>query len=889
MREDETLPDDRMGAGRAAQPPSSTEQIGPYRLLQKLGEGGMGEVWLAQQSGAVRRQVALKIIKRGMDSKQVVARFEAERQALAVMDHPCVAKVFDAGTTPRGRPFFVMEYVQGIPITDYSDRDRLSTRDRLELFVDVCEGIQHAHQKAIIHRDIKPSNILVATRDDAREPKIIDFGIAKATSQRLTERTIYTQIGVLLGTPAYMSPEQAEMTPELIDTRTDVYSLGVVLYELLVGALPFDPTNLKRPTFDELRRAIREDDPSRPSVRVNTLGETLGEATRARQTDPRGLRRQLSGDLDWITMKALEKDRARRYATASGLAMDIRRYLNDEAVLARPPSATYKLRKFVRRNRVAVSAGAVVAAALLAGLVLAVAGLAQAQRERDRAIAAERAATDESEKAHAINEFLSNMLKSVNPLTAVGKDVTVREVLDRGAEDIGDSLDEHPGVRAAVLDAIGTSYYGLGLYKDAEPLLTQALEIREGMLGEVHEETRASINSLAKLYFQTGDYGEAERLWLRQRGIEEVLLGDDDEGRYRTLQNLGATYMKQERYTEAEPLVRQALEGRRRILGDRHRSTLASLNNLTQLYNRQGREIEATVLARQLVEGRKATAGPQHPRTLTAMINLANLLSETGRITEAVAVAEEALAGLRDVYDDRHQHTLKCMSRLAYFYTETGRLDDAESLLVEALKVQAEVLTERHQDTVISQITLGLLYRAQGRYDRAEAQWKQTLEATLQRHGAHNRQTLNIMGNLADLYHTRGRDDEARRMMVDVLAERRRLAELAASGAAAADLPAGRPPRAGRSAVVRAAGERAHRLPYPGIPGYAGAGLPRDRGHDPRDRDRKQGHRPPADRGHDQPRPVRRAPRRLPVKRKGRAQKRAPLARRPFIVAVNDA
>jgi WD40 repeat protein len=358
--------------------------IGPYRLLEKVGEGGMGEVWAAEQREPVRRRVALKIIKRGMDTKQVMARFEAERQALAMMNHPTVAKIFDAGETPRGRPYFVMEYVEGVPITEHCDRQRLTLKERLELFVQVCAGVQHAHQKAIIHRDLKPSNVLVTIQDGKPIPKIIDFGVAKATAQPLTERTIYTQLGVLIGTPEYMSPEQAEMTGQSVDTRTDVYSLGVIIYELLVGTLPFDPRELRLAGFDEIRRKIREEDPSRPSTKVTTLGDGLSASARNRRIEPGTLTRLLRGDLDWITMKALEKDRSRRYGSPSDLAGDIERYLNSQPVVARPPSAWYRARKFVSRHVVGVGLGTLLIALLLVGITAtALFGMREARMRRE--------------------------------------------------------------------------------------------------------------------------------------------------------------------------------------------------------------------------------------------------------------------------------------------------------------------------------------------------------------------------------------------------------------------------------------------------------------------------------------------------------------------------
>src|SRR5512137_388222 len=365
---DKTEPYDKTITAASA---GRTEQtIGPYHLLQKIGEGGMGEVWVAEQHKPIHRRVALKLIKAGMDTRQVIARFESERQALALMDHPAIAKVFDAGETAEGRPYFVMEYVQGIPITAYCDQNRLTTQERLDLFRRVCEGVQHAHQKAIIHRDLKPSNILVAIQDGIAVPKIIDFGVAKAVAQSLTERTMYTELGVLIGTPEYMSPEQAEMTGQNIDTRTDVYSLGAILYELLVGALPFDPKELRRAGFDEIRRKIREVDPPKPSTKLSTMGEASTTQAQNRRTEGPALIRQLRGDLDWITMKALEKDRTRRYGSPSDLEADIDRYLHNQPIVARPPSTVYKAGKFVRRHRFGVGVASAVAMLLIAFSVL---------------------------------------------------------------------------------------------------------------------------------------------------------------------------------------------------------------------------------------------------------------------------------------------------------------------------------------------------------------------------------------------------------------------------------------------------------------------------------------------------------------------------------------
>jgi eukaryotic-like serine/threonine-protein kinase len=378
-------------------------EIGRYKLLQKIGEGGCGIVYMAEQEEPVRRRVALKIIKLGMDTKSVVARFEAERQALALMNHPNIAKVFDAGATEAGRPYFVMELVRGVKITEYCDEARLGTRERLDLFIQVCQAVQHAHQKGIIHRDLKPSNVLVTINDGAAVPKVIDFGIAKAVEGRLTDKTLFTQFEALLGTPAYMSPEQAVMTSLDIDTRSDIYSLGVLLYEMLTGKTPFDGQELMAQGLDALRQTIREREPARPSTRLATLpSEEQTTTAKRRSVDTAKLLHQLKGDLDWIVMKCLEKDRGRRYATANGLAADLNRHLSNEPVTARPPSTVYRLQKAWRRNRLVFTASAAVVLALAIGLTMAGIGWKQARTQRDEAIFA--TADAEAQRKQAVEE-----------------------------------------------------------------------------------------------------------------------------------------------------------------------------------------------------------------------------------------------------------------------------------------------------------------------------------------------------------------------------------------------------------------------------------------------------------------------------------------------------
>jgi non-specific serine/threonine protein kinase/serine/threonine-protein kinase len=418
--------------------------FGNYRLLEQIGEGGMGEVWLAEQLQPVRRKLAIKLIKAGMDTRQVVERFEAERQALAVMDHPGIAKVFDAGSTPEGRPYFAMEYVRGEPITAYCDRHTLSLGDRLELFLQICDGVQHAHQKGIIHRDLKPSNVLVEVVDGKACPKIIDFGIAKATAQPLTDRTLYTEVGSVMGTPEYMSPEQAALSGQDVDTRTDVYALGVILYELLTGALPLDTKTARASGLDEVRRTIREVQPARPSARGGTAAH------------------QLRGDLDWITMRALEKERMRRYGSVSDFSADIRRHLRHEPVVAGPPRVSYRASKFLRRHRLGAS---IAAAGVMLLVMFAVTMAVQARRiaqERDRA-------NLEAQAAKQTSDFLTGLFTVSDPSEARGNTLTATQILDGGAADLGRMLKDQPEIRARLQTTIGTVYINLGRYSAAEP------------------------------------------------------------------------------------------------------------------------------------------------------------------------------------------------------------------------------------------------------------------------------------------------------------------------------------------------------------------------------------------------------------------------------------
>jgi len=750
------------------------DRIGPYRLLEKIGEGGMGEVWAAEQEEPVRRRVAVKIIKRGMDTRKVVARFEAERQALALMEHPAIARVFDAGETPRGRPYFVMEHIRGVPINEHCDRQRLTTRERLELFIEVCEGVVHAHQKAIIHRDLKPSNVLVTMQDGKAVPKIIDFGVAKATAQRLTERTVYTEHGVLIGTPAYMSPEQAEMTGQGVDTRTDVYSLGVMLYELLVGALPFDPRDLRAAGYDEIRRRIREEEPSKPSTRLATLpGERTTDSASRRRVDLPTLRRQLSGDLDWITMRALEKDRSRRYGSPTELAADIRRHLSDEPVEAGPPSRVYRAKKFVRRHRVGVAVAGGVGVLLLAVAATMTVQAGRIAAERDRANAEAARANQEAEAKGQVSEFLKDLFTVSDPGEARGNSITARELLDRGAEKIEGMLTEQPETRAELMATMGFVYHSLGLYAQAEPLLEQALAERKRVLGDDHLDTLASINGLAILYKSQGRHAEAEPLYLSTLETRKRVLGDDHPHTLASMNNLAILYKRQGRYAEAEPLYLETLAIRKRVLGDDHLDTLSSTNNLANLYRHQGRYAEAEPLYLETLEATKRVLGDDHLSTLGFMNNLANLYRNQGRYAEAETLYLETLATRKRVLGDDHPGTLASMGNLAILYWSQGRYAEAEPLYLETLETRKRVLGDDHLSTLRSMNNLASMYKSQGRYAEAEPLYLKTLEISQRVLGDDHPDTLGSMNNLAMLYLGQGRYAEAETLYLETFATRK--------------------------------------------------------------------------------------------------------------------
>ncbi len=714
---EEPIADDLTRTALAASRPSLA--FGPYRLQQRLGQGGMGDVWLAEQVSPIHRQVAIKVIKAGMDTAQVVARFQAERQALALMDHPAIARVFDAGSTPEGRPYFAMEYVRGEPITAYCDRHRLTTHERLELFIQVCDGVQHAHQKAIIHRDLKPSNVLVTLQDDRPVPKIIDFGVAKATTQSLTEQTLFTELGALIGTPEYMSPEQAEMGGLDIDTRTDVYALGVILYELLTGTLPFDGRKLREKGLDEIRRTIREVEPPRPSTRITQDGPKSGDAAQNRRTEPARLANLLRGDLDWITMRALEKDRTRRYATANALALDIRRSLNDEPVTAGPPSATYRVGKFVRRHRAGVAAAVTLVVVLL---TFAVVMTVQAQRiahERDRA-------NREASASKQVSDFLVGLFRMSDPSEARGNSITAREILDKGAREIDQILDDQPEVQARLQATIGAVYTSLGVYGSALPLLEQALATRRRVLGEDNTETLVAGNDLANAYWYLGKFDQAEPLYVDVVARRTRVLGEEHPDTLRANFDLASLFLGRRRWDIAEPLIRSTLEAQARVLGDDHGDTISSLNNLQGLLFRLGRFAEAAPLAVKVLSARRRLLGNDHPRTAVAMHNLASNYYRLGEYAKAESLFLEAVQTRRRVLGETHQLTASSRSSLSEMFVDLRRYDDAEPLALEAFQGFLGSLGAEHERTQGTVRVLAQLYDSWGQPAQA-AEWRAKL------------------------------------------------------------------------------------------------------------------------------------------------------------------
>ncbi len=712
--------------------------IGPYKLIEQIGEGGMGSVWMAQQTEPVKRLVAVKLIKAGMDSRQVIARFEAERQALALMDHPNIARVLDGGTTSGGRPYFVMDLVKGVPITRYCDEHHLTPRQRLELFIPVCLAVQHAHQKGIIHRDLKPTNVLVALYDDRPVPKVIDFGVAKAAGQQLTDKTLVTGFGAIVGTLEYMSPEQAEINQLDIDTRSDIYSLGVLLYELLTGSPPFSRKELTQAGMLEMLRVIREQEPTKPSTKLSTA-EGLPTLAANRGTEPARLTKLVRGELDWIVMKALEKDRNRRYETANGFAIDVQRYVAGEPVLAAPASQWYRLRKFARKHRTGLTTAA-------AFVVLLAAGAALATWQAVRATRAETLAVETIGQLDSANTELK----------------TTNQELDTANQNLKATNEKLDLARQAADKASALALARL-----------KAIEKANGLLESIF----SGLNPLAAV--TGGPLLIIEQLRKRLLAIAEQLdskaIGDPLT--VARLQNvLGHTLLSLGESGKAIELYRQAWQTRAKVLGADNRDTLIAMGNLGTGYQAAGKLDLALPLFEETLKLTKAKFGPDDPDTLISTGNLAECYRAAGKLDLALPLFEETLKHRKDKLGPDAPLTLLSMMNLADEYRDAGKLDLALPLFEETLKLMKAKLRPDHLFTLRCMNELGLVYQAAGKLDLAVPLFEETLKLTKTKFGPDDGETLTVMDNLAKAYLDRKQIEKALSLFEDVVSrERKRL------------------------------------------------------------------------------------------------------------------
>ena len=686
------------------------DRIGRYKLLEQIGEGGCGVVYMAEQEEPIRRKVALKVIKLGMDTRQVIARFEAERQALALMDHPNIAKVHDAGATSAGRPYFVMELVRGLRITDYCNDNRLPTLKRLELFTQVCQAVQHAHQKGIIHRDLKPSNILVTVNDGVAVPKVIDFGIAKATSgERLTDKTVFTAFHQFMGTPAYMSPEQAELTSVDIDTRSDIYTLGVLLYELLTGQTPFDASELLQAGLDEMRRTLREKEPERPSTRLSTLGaEQLTTTARLQGLEPPKLISLIRGDLDWIVLKCLEKDRARRYQTANALLVDIQRHLSNEPVTARPRSRLYEFRKTVRRHQVGFAAAAAILAALFLALGISTWSLAKETQARRRA-------DTEAAKSLRIARFLEDMLQGIDPKQAQLRDTTLlREVLSDTAARVTRDLTNQPLVEAHLENTLGNIYAALGEFQNAEQMARSAVTLRRSNRSGQSTDLAQSLFDLAHHLWSQGKFGEAEQFAREGLNLATNAPVKNDTLVANSLAQLAVIVQDQGKLTEAEGLFRQSLAVRKH-LGNEDSTVGQTLNSLSGVLALEGKHAESEKFSRQAMKifGMSIRTGDPFDADLYGR---GNDLYEQGKLPEAETCFRQSLAIRRK----RHAPDVDvALSSLATTLCRQQKFSEAEPLFRECLAMR-ETNCPNAWYTHYTRLRLGAALMGKRQYDEAE-------------------------------------------------------------------------------------------------------------------------------------------------------------------------
>lgn len=762
------------GPDDAPRSEAPSPRIGPYKLLQKLGEGGMGSVYLAEQAEPVRRQVALKVIKPGMDSRQILVRFDAERQALALMDHPNIARVFDAGTTDGGAPYFAMELVKGLPITRYCDQERLSLKERLALFVPVCQAVQHAHQKGIIHRDLKPSNVLIALYDGRPVPKVIDFGLAKATRQKLTEKTLFTEIGTMVGTLEYMAPEQAELNNLDIDTRADIYALGVLLYELLTGTPPFTRQQLRSAEFTEMLRIIREVEPPRPSTRLSSSADLPTTAAR-RKLEPKALTQFIRGDLDWIVMKCLNKERGRRYETANGLAMDVQRFLNDEPVLARPPSAGYRVRKFVRRNRGPVLAASVILLALVAGVIGTAIGLAKARRAEAEAVVHAHKAEQAAASERKANELLQALFAGLDPRVVRHGVPDIHAQLIAQIDEAAAKLERDPPeplTHARLQYALGQAYSGLGERQKSVPLLERALKTREEKLDADHADTLQNMESLADAYWDTSAFDKSLALREKVASKRALVQGENHADTLRCVSYLGNGYRSSGKNDKARNLLEPVLQKQRDLLGPDHADTLLTMLHLGNAYRQLGKPEKALPLLQESFERRARILGPTNPHTLQSMHDVASTYVSMGKRKLGVEWYEKALAGSRSQLGEDHPSTLFATASLGTAYRMDGQAALALKLLEPCWEKQKAKQGPGHRDTLRCMFSVALAYRADGQPEKGLDLLEKNLEKRTASLGPDHVDTLGTMQALAEAYVTDGRREKGLRLLETTLEKR---------------------------------------------------------------------------------------------------------------------
>ena len=736
-------------------------QVGPYRLVEILGEGGMGVVYRAEQTSPIRREVALKLIRYGMDSGRIVSRFESERQTLAMMEHPNIARVFDAGTTPDGRPYFVMELVRGEPVTDFCTRESTPLIDRLRLFLQICDGVRHAHQKGVIHRDIKPSNVLVTRTGDAIVPKIIDFGIAKAVSESAAIPGS-TLEGQVIGTPEYMSPEQAGVLDTGVDARTDVYSLGVLLYELVSGKRPYD---LRSRTPADIDRALRT--PPRPPTAIGASAGWFGLPP---------LRR--ARDIDSVALMAIERNPEDRYDSIEQLADDVRRAIEHRPVRARTQTWTYRGRRFVQRHALAVATGAAFAVLVALSAVAVV-------RERNRALASEAQAVAEARRAHAeaakateVSRFLVELFRESDPLRTRGANVTARELLERGATRIRTELSGQDEVRATVMDTIGVVYRLLGLYKESEALLTEALDIRRRVLGNRNADVATTLDNLGQVARERNQYERSAAQHREALALRRELLGPRDTQVAQSLNNLALTLREWGKYDEAEPLAREALDIRLSTYGPDHPEVLTSMNNLADLVSSRGNRAEAEKLHREVLAARRRVLPAGHPRIGNSLHNVGQLVAISGRLAEAEPFFREALEINRKAYGTDHPDTTTVLNSLGSMLHDMGKLDEAEPFYREALAADRRVHGDNHMDVAIDMNNLASLLEDTGRLTEAGRMYEQSLAIRRAVMGPRHPSVATLLNNVGRLRFAERRFADADRALTQAIEIRR------ASGAA---------------------------------------------------------------------------------------------------------